>query len=145
MECHCDSTWTRQTFQPTQSLSSHHVTGPWNRTSSYVSWTGVSSGTGQRYLSDSITVQLINGCARDWWTWRLYLCCLISTASWYYFLWSFQSLMHVAWWWHDTMSMFVWYFMYLRDLSFTQKWQVESPVNTSGFFYSTRSRAPLKH
>jgi hypothetical protein len=33
--------------------------------------------------------------------------------------------------------------MYLRGSSFAQKWQVESPVNTSGFFYSTCSRAPL--
>jgi hypothetical protein len=31
------------------------VTGSWNEASSYASWTGVSSGTGQRYLSDSIT------------------------------------------------------------------------------------------
>jgi hypothetical protein len=33
------------------------------------------------YLSDSITVQLIDGCAHVWWTWRLYLRCLMSIAS----------------------------------------------------------------
>jgi hypothetical protein len=33
------------------------VTGSWNEASLYASWTGVSSGTGRRYLSDSITVQ----------------------------------------------------------------------------------------
>jgi hypothetical protein len=47
----------------------------------YASWTRVSSGTSQKYLSNGITVQLIDGCARVWWTWRLYLCCLMSTTS----------------------------------------------------------------
>jgi hypothetical protein len=40
-------------------------TGSWNEASSYALWTRVSSGTGQRYLSDSITVHLIDGCAHD--------------------------------------------------------------------------------
>jgi hypothetical protein len=74
----------------------------------YISWTGVSSGTGWRYLSDSITVRLIDGCTCDWWTWGLCLHCLIGTALRYCLLWSFQSLMYVAWWWLDTMSLFVW-------------------------------------
>jgi hypothetical protein len=60
-------------------------------------------------LSDGIIVRLIDGCTRDWWTWRLYLRCLIDTASHYYVSWLFQSLMYVAWWWLDTMYLFVWY------------------------------------
>jgi hypothetical protein len=56
------------------------VTGSWNEASLYILWTRVSSGTGQRYLSDSITVWLIDGYAHDWWTWRWYLHCLIGIA-----------------------------------------------------------------
>jgi hypothetical protein len=60
-------------------------------------------------LSDSITVRLIDGCARDWWTWRLYLRCLMGAALRYCVLWLFQSLVYVAWWWLDTMHLFVRY------------------------------------
>jgi hypothetical protein len=60
-------------------------------------------------LSDSITVRLIDGCTHDWWTWRLYLRCLMGAASCYCVSWLFQSLVYVAWWWLDTMHLFVRY------------------------------------
>jgi hypothetical protein len=46
------SMWLKQTWNGTGT-----VTGSWNEASSYALWTRVSSGTGQRYLSDSITVR----------------------------------------------------------------------------------------
>jgi hypothetical protein len=77
------------------------VTGSQNEASSYALWIRVSSGTGHMMcLIDSITVRLIDGCARDWWTWRLYLCCLIGIASLLLFLIVSESHVYglmVAW------------------------------------------------
>jgi hypothetical protein len=96
-------------------------------------------------LSDSITVQLINGCTHDWWTWRLYLHCLISTALRYCVLWSFQSLVYVAWWWLDAMYLFVRYLYVFKRSQLGPEAASWISYQYTGILRSYHSRAPLMY
>jgi hypothetical protein len=138
----CLPIWDSMDFAVILILSSYFVTGSWNEASSYASWTGVSSGTGQRYLSDSITVQF------DWWlhSWLMDLEAVPTLFDRYSFTSIVLDRFRVSCMWldggliqciclYDTLT-------YLRDLTWLRKRQVESPVNILGFLLPITAGPP---
>jgi hypothetical protein len=121
------------------------VTGSRNEASSYASWTRVSSGTGRRYLSDSITVWF------DWWlrSWLMDLEAILTLFDRYSLASIVLDRFRVSCMWLDggLILCLCLYdkFMYLRGSNLVQKRQVESPVNILGIPHSNHSRAPLTH
>jgi hypothetical protein len=102
-----NSKWSDQPFLsyynqlwPTYCMWAGLVTSSWDEASMYALWTRVSSETGRKYLSDSITVWLINDCTHVWWTWRWYL---------------------VVWWYHTIFWSF-WCPLYFYDCGLIMAW-----------------------